>query len=73
MASESASTDQHIELLTEHFGFNPKGFIDKLVYAANEHLYFLAETFEHTLLEALRQPTPHSDDKVSLLLWHLVR
>jgi kinetochore protein Mis12/MTW1 len=47
----SASTEEHIELLTEHFGFNPKSFIDKLVYAANEHLYFLGDTLEKTILD----------------------
>ncbi len=53
MASSLAasSTDAHIELLTEHFGFNPKSFIDKLVYAANEHLYFLGDTLESTLMQ----------------------
>ncbi|KDN53544.1 hypothetical protein K437DRAFT_252905 [Tilletiaria anomala UBC 951] len=52
-AQDAPSIDAHIELLTEHFGFNPKGFIDKLVYAANEHLYFLAEHFEKSLIQAM--------------------
>lgn len=39
-------TDAHQELLTEHFGFNPRVFIDALVYAANEHLYSIGSQFE---------------------------
>ncbi|KAN0062032.1 hypothetical protein ACQY0O_006027 [Thecaphora frezii] len=53
-AADEPSTDAHIELLTEHFGFNPKAFIDALVYLANEHLYKLAEQFEIAALDQLQ-------------------
>jgi kinetochore protein Mis12/MTW1 len=46
---EEASTDAHLELLTEHFGYNPKSFIDALVYLSNEHLYSIATEFENVV------------------------
>lgn len=51
---DEASTDAHLELLTEHFGFNPKAFIDALVFLANEHLYKIAEQFELVVMQQLR-------------------
>ena len=51
---DEPSTDAHIELLTEHFGYNPKTFIDGLVYLSNEHLYKLAEQFELFALDQLQ-------------------
>ncbi|PWN40122.1 hypothetical protein IE81DRAFT_349542 [Ceraceosorus guamensis] len=48
------STDAHIQLLTEHLGFNPKTFIDDLVYTSNEHLYFIAEQFENHVKDCLK-------------------
>ncbi|PWZ01138.1 hypothetical protein BCV70DRAFT_199506 [Testicularia cyperi] len=50
---DEASTDAHLELLTEHFGFNPKAFIDALVYLSNEHLYKIAEQFEIVVMQQL--------------------
>ncbi|CEH13089.1 related to mtw1-component of the mind kinetochore complex [Ceraceosorus bombacis] len=41
-------------LLTEHLGFNPKTFIDDLVYTSNEHLYFIAEQFENHVKHCLK-------------------
>lgn len=51
---EEASTDAHLELLTEHFGYNPKSFIDALVYLSNEHLYSIATEFESVVVELLK-------------------
>lgn len=51
---EEASTDAHLELLTEHFGYNPKSFIDALVYLSNEHLYSIATEFENVVVELLK-------------------
>ncbi|EPQ25707.1 uncharacterized protein PFL1_06701 [Pseudozyma flocculosa PF-1] len=51
---DEPSTDAHIALLTEHFGFSPKAFVEALVYLSNEHLYKLAEQFELTALEQLQ-------------------
>ncbi|KAJ9474728.1 Kinetochore-associated protein MTW1 [Pseudozyma hubeiensis] len=51
---EEASTDAHLELLTEHFGYNPKSFIDALVYLSNEHLYSIATEFENVVLDLLK-------------------
>lgn len=51
---DEASTDAHLQLLTEHFGFNPKAFIDALVFLANEHLYKIAEQFELVVMQQLR-------------------
>lgn len=50
---EEASTDAHLELLTEHFGFNPKSFIDSLVFLSNEHLYAIATEFERVVADLL--------------------
>lgn len=50
---EEASTDAHLELLTEHFGYNPKSFIDALVYLSNEHLYSIATEFENVIADLL--------------------
>lgn len=41
-----SSTDAHLGLLIEHLTFNPRAFIDALVYVANETLYKLGEDFE---------------------------
>lgn len=54
MQKEEASTDAHLELLTEHFGYNPKSFIDALVYLSNEHLYSIATEFENVVLDLLK-------------------
>lgn len=43
-----------MELLTEHFGYNPKSFIDALVYLSNEHLYSIATEFENVVLDLLK-------------------
>lgn len=51
---EEASTDAHLELLTEHFGYNPKSFIDALVYLSNEHLYSIATEFESVVSDLLK-------------------
>lgn len=51
---EEASTDAHLELLTEHFGYNPKSFIDALVYLSNEHLYSIATEFENVVMDLLK-------------------
>lgn len=51
---EEASTDAHLELLTEHFGYNPKSFIDALVYLSNEHLYSIAVEFEAVISDLLK-------------------
>ncbi|CCF50708.1 hypothetical protein NDA11_007374 [Ustilago hordei] len=51
---EEASTDAHLELLTEHFGYNPKSFIDALVYLSNEHLYSIATEFENVVMNLLK-------------------
>lgn len=51
---EEPSTDAHLELLTEHFGYNPKSFIDALVYLSNEHLYSIAAEFENVVLDLLK-------------------
>ncbi|KAJ1024766.1 hypothetical protein NDA16_002806 [Ustilago loliicola] len=51
---EEASTDAHLELLTEHFGYNPKSFIDALVYLSNEHLYSIATEFENVVVDLLK-------------------
>ncbi|EST09039.1 Centromere protein Mis12 [Kalmanozyma brasiliensis GHG001] len=51
---EEASTDAHLELLTEHFGYNPKSFIDALVYLSNEHLYSIATEFEVVISDLLK-------------------
>lgn len=52
---DDPSTDLHIELLTEHFGFNPRVFIDALVYVANEHLYSIGAQFEKFVRDQLRK------------------
>ncbi|CDU24929.1 related to MTW1-component of the MIND kinetochore complex [Sporisorium scitamineum] len=51
---EEASTDAHLELLTEHFGYNPKSFIDALVYLSNEHLYSITTEFENVVMDLLK-------------------
>lgn len=51
---EEASTDAHLELLTEHFGYNPKSFIDALVFLSNEHLYSIATEFENVVMDLLK-------------------
>ncbi|CAO1628398.1 unnamed protein product [Parajaminaea phylloscopi] len=40
------STDAHLGLLIEHLTFNPRAFIDALVYVANEALYRIGEELE---------------------------
>lgn len=52
---DEPSTDTHQELLTEHFGFNPRVFIDALVYAANEHLYSIGAQFEDYAKQQLKK------------------
>ncbi|PWN48931.1 hypothetical protein IE53DRAFT_332893 [Violaceomyces palustris] len=49
------SADANIQLLTEHLGFNPRAYIDSLVYLANEHLYNLASGFEEYAQEELKE------------------
>jgi kinetochore protein Mis12/MTW1 len=51
---DEPSTDSHLELLTEHFGFNPRVFVDALVYAANEHLYSIGGQFEEFAKKQLK-------------------
>lgn len=51
---DEPSTDAHLELLTEHFGFNPRVFVDALVYAANEHLYSIGGQFEEFAKKQLK-------------------
>lgn len=53
--SDEPSTDAHIDLLTEHFGFSPRVFIDDIVDAANEHLYSIAGQFEDYVKQQLRR------------------
>lgn len=65
---DQSSTDEHLELLTEHFGFNPKSFIDSLVYVSNEHLYIMGEKF-HELVKTQLKKRPNGDaeaEQVSL-------
>ncbi|PWN98892.1 hypothetical protein FA09DRAFT_329372 [Tilletiopsis washingtonensis] len=45
-SSDAPSTDPHLHLLTEHLGFNPRTFIDALVYVANENMYILGGGLE---------------------------
>lgn len=52
---DRVSTDDHLELLTEHLGFNPRSFIDDIVYAANENLYNLAEQYDVWARDKLRE------------------
>jgi kinetochore protein Mis12/MTW1 len=52
---DEPSTDVHIDLLTEHFGFSPRVFIDDIVDAANEHLYSIAGQFEDYVKQQLRR------------------
>lgn len=63
------STDAHIQLLTEHLRFNPKTFIDDLVYTSNEHLYFIAEQFENHVKQCLkgRQDGDRQAEQVSTI------
>ncbi|PWN32183.1 uncharacterized protein FA14DRAFT_162404 [Meira miltonrushii] len=51
---DEPSTDSNSELLTEHFGFNPRVFVDALVYAANEHLYSIGGQFEEFAKKQLK-------------------
>lgn len=51
---DDPSTDAHQELLTEHFGFHPRVFVDALVYAANEHLYSIGAQFEEFAKASLK-------------------
>ncbi|PWN91478.1 hypothetical protein FA10DRAFT_265335 [Acaromyces ingoldii] len=60
LGQDQSSTDEHLELLTEHFGFNPKSFIDSLVYVSNEHLYIMGEKF-HELVKAQLKKRPNGD------------
>lgn len=62
-----ASTEENLELLTEHFGFNPKAWIDKLVDAANQQLYELAENVEGAVVGLLdeRHPTKREDNALA--------
>ncbi|UZJ57161.1 hypothetical protein CBS101457_006481 [Exobasidium rhododendri] len=53
--SDEPSVDEHSELLTEHFGFHPRVFIDALVFAANELLYDIAVQFENFAKDALKE------------------
>jgi kinetochore protein Mis12/MTW1 len=52
--NDDPSTDTHQALLTEHFGFHPRVFIDALVYAANEHLYSIGGQFEEFAKKQLK-------------------
>lgn len=63
---DDPSTDAHQELLTEHFGFHPRVFVDALVYAANEHLYSIGAQFEDfakTQLRAARKKAASRNKK----------
>lgn len=51
---DEPSTDAHQALLTEHFGFHPRVFVDALVYAANEHLYSIGGQFEEFAKKQLK-------------------
>ena len=54
LQDDEPSTDSHLDLLTEHFGFNPRVFVDALVYAANEHLYSIGGQFEAFVKKQLK-------------------
>ena len=61
--TDAPSTDEHIGLLTEHFGFSPRVFIDDIFDAANEHLYSIAAQFEDYIKEQLRRQERKKKDK----------
>lgn len=58
---EVPSTDAHLGLLIEHLTFNPRAFIDALVYVANEALYKLGEDFEPKVLRLIQQQKQDKD------------
>lgn len=60
---DAPSTDDHLGLLTEHFGFSPRVFIDDIFDAANEHLYSIAAQFEDYIKEQLRRQEKKRKDK----------
>lgn len=45
-----SSTDAHLSLLFEHFGYNPRAYIDSFIYKASECLVSHGEELEASLL-----------------------
>lgn len=61
--ADAPSTDAHMVLVVEFLTFNPRAFIDALVYVANEALYQLGEQFEPKVYGMLKDAGSASEEE----------